>query len=136
MVLLFGDDLFVPLGALPQLFDLAPEFSDAFAVSAGAFFRLVQLVAEGEEALRVLRLQFVRVRQLGPGLREFRLEAGDERSADSTVDVAVTGVWGVWVWVCAGQVSVVLCLREVLGPEWGRADSGEAVSGHSTRLDR
>lgn len=86
LVLLFGDDFLVPPRRLPQPLHLGLEFPQLIPLDSSALVRLVQLFAEGEQALRVLRLEFVRVREFGSREGEFGLEAGDEGGADGGLD--------------------------------------------------
>ena len=76
----------MPPRRLPQPLHLGLDFDQLVPLDSSALVRLVQLLAEGEQALRVLRLEFVRVREFGPREGEFGLEAGDEGGADGGLD--------------------------------------------------
>lgn len=79
------DDLFVPPRPLAESFHFGAHVGELVAIRLGALIGGVELVAEGEEALRVLRLELVRVGEFGAGGGEFGLEPGDERGADGSL---------------------------------------------------
>lgn len=81
----------MPLGPLSQPFDLGLEFAQLFPVRSRPLVRSVELFTQGEEPLRVLGLEFVRVGQFGTGGCEFGFEARDQGGSDGSVGGSVRG---------------------------------------------